>query len=288
MCEIWIQKQSGKVVATQKAYFCEHYNEIFAQMISEWQDFGNQDNKVWLQYSASYLFRTNGISWAMDLCLPTTFSDYQLPENFADSLKELKFVIYTHNSRDHIDSRTVKALAHLPILWIIPHHMITFFETLGVPTDNIIEIKFGDNIKIEGIDIHAFESIHWQTPENKEPIETGYFIKASNSHLLFLGDVRTYDSSLFPKFDSVDWLFAHVWLGSNQALSFPPLLLNAFSYFILDFKPRSVHLGHLHEVMRDPENYWSHIHAGMVIDQINIKDPKVRVVASRRGEGELL
>lgn len=283
-----IGEQAEKVVATQRADFLSRYHEIFTQMTSEWKKFGDKDNKMWLQYSASYLFRTNGIGWAMDLCIPTSLCGCQLPENLANNLKDLVFVLFTHTSRDHIDIQTVKALAHLPIRWVVPDHMTMYFKTAGVPMNRIIEIKFGEDIEVEGINIHAFESVHWHTPQNKHPVETGYLIKTGNLRLLFPGDIRTYDSSLFPKFGPVDWIFAHLWLGSDQALSFPPPLLDDFCEFILDFKPRSVLLSHLHEIMREPNSYWSYIHAGMVIDQINIKNPKVKIAVPKFGEGILL
>ena len=44
------------------------YPGIWERMLSSWAREGDRD-QVWLTYSHSYLFRTGGIRWAIDLAL---------------------------------------------------------------------------------------------------------------------------------------------------------------------------------------------------------------------------
>jgi hypothetical protein len=55
--QILINRRQDEMVA--------RYSSLWDKLIAEWKSPGSED-RAWLIYSANYLFRTQGVRWAMD------------------------------------------------------------------------------------------------------------------------------------------------------------------------------------------------------------------------------
>lgn len=94
-------------------------------------------------------------------------------------------------------------------------------------------------------------------------------VAVMDRHLLFLGDVRNYDSTLFPNLPQKAVSFAHVWLGRGEATAENPSLLETFCRFHHSFRPESLVLTHLNERSRSPEDRWTRRHAAMIQNKLS-------------------
>jgi len=240
------------------------YRALWSQMIMEWHQPGS-DDRAWLMYSANYLFRTAGVRWAIDPIrlghrLPNA------PEMPASDLKDLSFILLTHQHSDHLDLGLLRQLQPYPILWVIPAPLLEIVEAeFKLPENRLIAPQVMQPIEIHGICITPFDGIHWEAqPETgilRGVPEMGYLVEFTGKRWLFPGDTRTYDANRLPSFGSVDGVFAHLWLGRAGALTEPPPLLREFCQFFLDLQPKRIVLTHLEEFGRDADDFWNISHA---------------------------
>ena len=100
------------------------YSALWQKMIAEWNTPDPQD-RVWLTYSANYIFRTHNIRWAID---PLTLQ-WRLKSScrvdVARDLSALSFVLLTHAHNDHLDLDLLSGLKQYPIQWVIPVFMLS-------------------------------------------------------------------------------------------------------------------------------------------------------------------
>jgi glyoxylase-like metal-dependent hydrolase (beta-lactamase superfamily II) len=94
------------------------YPALWSQMITEWHQPGSED-RAWLMYSTNYLFRTANVRWTIDpLRLKRRLPNAS--EMSAGELKDLVFILLTHQHGDHLDLSLLHQLIDFPILWVIP------------------------------------------------------------------------------------------------------------------------------------------------------------------------
>jgi Beta-lactamase superfamily domain len=264
-------------ISQRCAEILARYPLLWSKMIAEWNSPG-PDDRAWLMYSANYLFRTNNVRWAMD---PLRLI-HRLPQapdvNTAQDLKALSFVLLTHEHADHLDLGLIRALKHLPIIWVIPQHTLALIQDqIDLPQKHLIIPRDLEPIEIQGIKITPFPGLHWEKLEN--PVNenanflrgvpaTGYLVEFKNKRWLFPGDTRTYDASQLPSFGTVDGLFANLWLGRGCALMDEPPLLDSFCHFYIDLQPRRIILTHLNEFGRDADDLWDEEHTEKLCSKI--------------------
>jgi L-ascorbate metabolism protein UlaG (beta-lactamase superfamily) len=274
------------------------YPRIWERMISEWKQPSEQDC-AWLMYSANYLFRTSNIRWAVD-----PFSLHaRLPDTPAlpieQDLQELDFVLLTHRHADHLDLDLIRRLSHYHIQWIIPKSIIPYVtEHTGLSVKKVITPDAFRNIEIKGIEIHPFDSMHWEwesSPSSRSVSnaakglpETGYRITFDGKKWLFPGDIRTYDPALLPSLGLTDIVFAHLWLGRGQALKVNPEMVNKFCRFYLHLKPRRIIVTHLYELGRAAKSLWTADHYNAVKRKFSELSPGTQVDMTSIGDRILL
>ena len=199
----------------------ERFPALWSGMIADWHQ-PDLEDRVWLMYSANYLFCTGNVRWAMD---PVRLI-HRLPRapdvNVVQDLDALSFVLLTHGHADHLDLGLIRALRHLPILWVIPESVLTLIQNqVDLPKKNVIVPRELEPVEIQGIKITPFTGLHWekQEPQDNESVSslrgvpaTGYLVEFREKRWLFPGDTRTYDASQLPSFGPVADLFAHLWL----------------------------------------------------------------------------
>jgi len=243
---------------------------IWDKLIAEWNSPGSED-RVWLMYSANYLFRTQGVRWAMD---PLALNS-RLPQapamDVARDLKDLDFILLTHRHGDHLDFGLLRALRHLPIWWVVPEAILPLVQReIELPAKQLLVPTPLQPIELCGLRITPFDGLHWEAapdyPAGRRGVPaTGYLVEMGGKRWLFPGDTRTYDFTRLPIFGPLDVLFAHLWLGRGAAFLLHPPLLELFCRFCLALQPRRLILTHLEEWGRRASDFWDIEHAKQVV-----------------------
>ena len=241
------------------------YPALWRRLIREWRE-DERGNCAWLMYAANYLFYTGGVRWSMDpFSLSTRISGVPHPDYGAD-LDLLELVLLTHVHNDHLDVNIIKAIAGLPIQWIVPEFMVGQVVGAGVPRKNVTIPENGKSIPFKGLVITPFAGQHihgrYGVPE------TGYLVECGGKRWLLPGDTRVYDAGNLPDFGSVDAVFAHVWLGKACANLPVPPLLKAFCQYTLGSQAKRIILTHLDELGRDEKDLWDERHVQMIKHKI--------------------
>jgi hypothetical protein len=270
------------------------FRAVWQKTMDEWNQPGTEA-RVWLIYSANYLFRTGEVRWALD---PVRLK-HRLPAaplcDYAADLASLSLVLLTHEHADHLDIELIQILRDLPITWIVPEHLLKpVKDEGGVAAARIVVPEALQSMEFKGLRITPFEGMHWEELIGKEDGKrrgvpaAGYLIEFDGRRWLFPGDTRTYDASRLPEFEPIDALFAHVWLGRGRGLDAEPPLVDALCHFCLDLKPCRLLLTHLQEFGRDPGNYWDIECAGLVSSKIRELCPALQVTSAVMGDSILL
>ena len=127
---------------------------------------------------------------------------------FETDLDKLELVLLTHAHNDHLDLNLIRAIAPLPIRWIVPRFMLK----------GSLAREFHRNIIVPAAS-HCFKDLtitpfHAQHIHGKSGIsETGYLVECGGKRWLFPGDTRVYDACKYHLLCVGDTVFAHVWLG---------------------------------------------------------------------------
>jgi L-ascorbate metabolism protein UlaG (beta-lactamase superfamily) len=280
------------LIDRQREEFTVRYPSLWKKMIMEWKSPGSED-RAWLMYSANYLFRTQGVRWALD---PLRLSN-RLPSapemDVARDLADLDFVLLTHRHKDHLDLGLLRLLKNLPILWIIPETVLPLVQQGCLLPKQVLVPKSGQSFELHGLRITPFEGLHWELapdfPDGRRGVPAiGYLVEQGGRRWLFPGDTRTFDPATLPAFGPLDVLFAHLWLGRSAALQSQPPLLEHFCRFCLALQPRRIILTHLEEWGRLASEFWDAEHAGQLISVIKKQAPFLPVEAACTGDSILL
>lgn len=257
------------------------YPSRWSRMVREWRA-PRKNDALWLTYSASYLFNTRGLKWAVDpVHLSNRVPEAQVMDAGRD-LKDLDFVLLTHAHADHVDTALWSQLEESDCHWIVPEHMAEFF-TRRAPSNNpdySVAVP-GKPIALAGVSITPFEAPHYgpsATGEINHVDSTGYFIETAGGSYLLPGDIRTYDPTCLRPFADVSTVVAHVFLGRSCAVKSDPPLLEQFVAFFMSCHPTQIVLSHLYELGRDPEDCWLASHAQTVAEAFKTADSEVRIV----------
>jgi hypothetical protein len=269
----------------------ERFPSSWSQMIDEWRQPGVED-RAWLMYSANYLFRTNNVRWAMD---PLRLK-HRLPgapeAAFSKDMDSLSFVVLTHQHADHLDLDLIRALSHLPLVWVVPEFVLQLIKNkTDISLKQVIVPSPSQSFEIQGIHITPFDGMHWEQEADgglRGVPAMAYLVEFNGKRWLFPGDTRTYDASRLPAFGPLDGLFAHLWLGRGCALLEEPPLADAFRQFCIDLKPQRIVLAHLHEFGRGADDYWDETHAQKMCSKIQEGSAGISVKSALLGESILL
>lgn len=256
------------------------YPATWNRIIANWKS-SNPEDRAWLMYSANYLFRIHGVRWALD---PLELN-CRLPKtpkmDVARDLNKLDFVLLTHRHGDHLNIPFIRALNHLPILWVVPEDLLPLVQKqAGLSEKQILVPEPLRPIELWNHHITPFNGLHWESaPGNQDGSRgvpaIGYLVETGSMRLLFPGDSRNYDPHLLPDFGSVDMLFAHLWLGRGMATQSNQPMIQDFCHFCLALKPRRILLTHLQEWGRRISDFWDVEHIESVAKYFRKLDPSI-------------
>jgi L-ascorbate metabolism protein UlaG (beta-lactamase superfamily) len=264
--------------AALQAHFQESYAGLWANAFA--QAFGTEhDHQAWLLGPSGYLLSADGLRFGLDICIHRPWIEDGPRDSLAGNLSRLDFMLLSHEHADHYDEAMLRLLKDAPVRWFVP----AFFDrgrllATGISPERITWVEPGQTYQEGSLAITAFESPHVNVPE------LGYLVETGKARLLFPGDVRDYTQGL-PAFGPVDCLFAHVWLGRDNARNLPcEPWLSGFCDFAAALRPRRVFLTHLFELGRDAGNLWTYSHAGLAADGLLERDASMQIAIPRIGE----
>jgi len=268
-------KLTHKMIDAEKSKIISSYKENWNRMISEWSSNDPRDS-FWLMFSASYLFKTNGVRWALDPVSLLNRLSKKHAVNFADDLKDLSFVLISHLHSDHFDKTIINKLSSLEIKWIIPDAIRDeVMSETRLKVKNVVTIHPQETINLHGFHIKAYEGFH-----NSDRIKidsASFYIETNRLRMFFPGDARRYEKRSLPKLPSLDYFFAHLWLGYETALDDVHDLLAPFCDFSASSKSQNIILSHLFEVARDSNSYWNKTHANKAKKLFQEKYPDINI-----------
>lgn len=268
----------------------ESMRRHFARNIPLWWDefftrSPEYENGFELFGPSSYAFKLGTARFLVDPCFRDPSWGEPLAERITADLEKLDGILLTHGHGDHCDPSFIRLASAAKVRWFVPDFFC--FEELyrwGLSPEQITPVSAGDCISFGGVSIRFFESNHRNEGASSFVREYGFCMTCAGKNYIFPGDVRDYDPAFYPTLPDADILFAHLWLGREQALC-PPWepKLTEFCEFLLSFRPKCVTLAHLYEVGRPPEDLWTWQHAGAVQDRMLALSPQTAVFAPKPG-----
>lgn len=158
------------------------------------------DTLTWIG-QASFLIQLGNKNFLIDPVMSSSlgFIKRNSPPGLSwEILPKIDIVFITHNHRDHMDAYTLKRLGNDPI-YIVPQGLKKWF--IKNHLNKVIEMKWWQNIQVEGLDITFVPSEHWSR-RNLTDINTswwgGYIISGNGKTLYHSGD-----SGWFEGFDQI-------------------------------------------------------------------------------------
>ena len=167
----------------------------------------------------------------------------------------LELVVLSHAHSDHFDPILLKAIASLPLTWVIPDFMLDQVnEITRLDQQQVIIPKPGQTLRFANLVLTPFEGLHMHA-EGGVP-EMGYLAEFSGKRWLFPGDVRSFNLSALPYFGRLDGVFAHLWLGKAQACTDRPSQLENFCQFFASLGANRIVISHMQDFGRDADDFW--------------------------------
>ncbi len=257
------------------------YPSLWRNLILEWQS--AKLDAAWLTYAANYLFFTAGQRWALDpFSLLTRIGGGAQPD-FATDLRMLNLVVLSHAHNDHFDPILLKAIAGLPLTWVIPDFMLgQVSQVVQLDQQKVLIPKPGQTLHFDNLALTPFEGLHMHA-EGGVP-EMGYLAEFSGKRWIFPGDTRSFNSPALPPVGKLDGVFAHLWLGKAQACADRPSQLENFSQFFAGLGANRIFISHMFEYGRDADDFWDERHYMMAEDCIQKLNEKLKVYSIFTGQ----
>jgi L-ascorbate metabolism protein UlaG (beta-lactamase superfamily) len=154
---------------------------------------------VWYGHSV-VLMRINGKTLLIDPMLGPNASPIapfpvkRFSENTLDLIAdfpEIDLLLMTHDHYDHIDLASFEKLKPKVKKYITTLGTARHYEDWGVSGEDIVEMDWWDNIKIEGLEIHCTPSRHFAGRGGNNRAKSfwgGWVIKSANENIYFSGD----------------------------------------------------------------------------------------------------
>lgn len=167
--DVWKYYKSKNAKNTKPSKPLPIANKDFISLDSE---LFTKDFVVWLGHSSLYIF-SNGVNILID----PVFNTYASPLPFINrafkahktyTLKDfppIDIVLITHSHYDHLDKKSIKSLAKVAQLFVVPQSTAPLLQKYGVEAKKIIELNWWEGIELKSenltrLKITATPSLH--------------------------------------------------------------------------------------------------------------------------------
>jgi hypothetical protein len=268
-------KSAIEMIDAEKEEIISNYKMNWKRMISEWNS-DNTEDAFWLMFSACYLFKTNNVRWALDPVSLLHRLSKTHTTNFIDDFNDLSFALISHLDADHFDRILINNLSNSNTKWIVPAAIAeTFIEKTTLKPEKLVVVHPGEIIEIDGIAIRTYDGFH--DTDSAAIASAAFYIDTGVHKMFFPGDTRRYEKSKLPEIPSLNYFFAHMWLGYEAALDHKHDLLVPFCDFCSAMKPETIIIAHLFEVARTNNSYWNVVHADKTKHIFKNKYPDIQI-----------
>jgi L-ascorbate 6-phosphate lactonase len=154
---LWALGQEGFLVKTK------HITLLFDPYLSDW------------------VYELFGEPWVRSFAPPL------LPEQCAD----VDYVLCSHHHEDHMDKRTLQAIAHNgKAKFIVPRAHLDLMKDWGIAEDRLIGISHAQRLSLGGCEVEAFAAMHevFEQDERGEHKYLGFIVHFEDLVLYHAGD----------------------------------------------------------------------------------------------------
>lgn len=256
-----------------EARFSDHWPRLIAEFNAEGSD------AFWLIRHASYLFRTGGVRWGVDLTLRTKeLKDFTRPRA-AQDLSSLAFHLTTHFHSDHFDADFCRQLGGNDTIWIVPDFTPEEAKSVILQSHkNVRFVKAGDVLNLAGHTITVLPGHHYDDGGTTGIAAYSYSVKTPTQLLFFPGDVRDFRTCMTVDCPNADAFFGHVWLGRTRAhLPLEETFLEPYCDYLARAQAKRIYLAHLFNLSRPVTERWDDHHALAVMDGLKKRCPDAHV-----------
>lgn len=155
-------------------------------------------NVTWIGH-ATFLIQLGGLSILTD----PNWSDKTGPVSFAgpprlvdpglalDELPPIDLVVISHNHYDHLDLKTLQALAEMnsETRFLVPENNAELLNSVGI--HNVRELNWGQTEVIGNLQVYCMPAQHWSRrslTDGNEALWSSWSFISRNKHLFFAGD----------------------------------------------------------------------------------------------------
>jgi L-ascorbate metabolism protein UlaG (beta-lactamase superfamily) len=128
---------------------------------------------------------------------PRRFQPVPIP---VDALPELDAIVISHDHFDHLDHKTILALAPLETPYVVPLGVGAYLEAWGVPPRRIVELDWWESTTIRGLRLTATPAQHFsgRVGKRNHTLWASFVIETERHRVFFSGD-----TALTPEFADV-------------------------------------------------------------------------------------
>lgn len=265
------------------------FTQVWPRMIGQFTSDGA--DAFWLIAHASYLFRTSGIRWGVDLRLRTDAMMDFTQSRAAQDLSSLAFIMITHFHSDHFNLRFSLQLSGFSGLYIVPDFAPDELKSIIIAShENVRFVHEGDELTVAGHRIRVLPGHHYDDGCKTKGIASySYRVDTPEKVLYFPGDVRDFRTCTTVDCSNADALFGHVWLGRSKALlPISETFLESYCDYLARFQAKHVYLCHLYNFSREDSEMWGEAHALAVAEGLKARQASIKVAIPRLGEAQAL
>ena len=162
-------------------------------------DYTGEARLVWFGHS-SFLLQIDGLNILIDpmfgkVAAPhPTLGGSRFNEKFPleiEKLPQIDAVIFSHDHYDHLDYETVKKIKHKTRHFFTPLGVGTHLEAWGVPSTNITELDWWQDVKFETITLVCTPAQHFsgrKLNNNQSTLWSSWVIQSKDDNIFFSGD----------------------------------------------------------------------------------------------------
>lgn len=153
---------------------------------------------IWWMHQAGFLFKTGGVTIAVDLFLSDMPERVVPPILRPEELRDIDYILGTHDHIDHIDRAVWPLLAQTSpkAKFIVPlYHLDTLRRELSLPPERLIGVGNDTPFEGDGVEIRAVPSAHERLEQDAagEYAAVGYAVSCGGFTFYHAGDCCVYE-----------------------------------------------------------------------------------------------